>query len=144
MMMETFYIIKKLESEECIMSRQKFFICEHCQNLVGMINNANVPLTCCGEQMKELVPNTVEASEEKHIPAVTVSGDTVTVKIGSAEHPMTEEHHIEFIYVETKKGGQRKSLQVGEEPTAIFKLADDTALEVFAYCNIHGLWKVEV
>ncbi|MEG0155287.1 MAG: desulfoferrodoxin family protein [Lachnospiraceae bacterium] len=126
------------------MNSQKFFICEHCKNLVGMINNANVPLICCGEKMKELVPNTVEAAHEKHIPAVTISGDTVTVAIGSVAHPMTEEHHIEFIYVETKNGGQRKSLKVGEAAVATFKLVDDTALEVFAYCNLHGLWKVKV
>lgn len=126
------------------MNSQKFFRCKHCGNLIGLINNAGVPMMCCGEQMEELVPNTTEAATEKHIPVVTVNGDTVTVKVGSAAHPMTEEHHIEFIYLHTEKGGQRKCLTVGNEATATFKLVDDKALEVFEYCNLHGLWKAEL
>lgn len=126
------------------MCEQKFFRCKHCGNLVGLINNAGVPLICCGEPMQELVPNTVDAATEKHIPAVTMDGDTVTVKVGSVAHPMTEEHHIEFIYLQTEHGGQRKCLKVGTEAAARFQLADDTLLEVFAYCNLHGLWKVAV
>lgn len=123
------------------MCEQKFFRCKHCGNFVGLINNAGVPMICCGEEMEELVANAVEASTEKHIPVVTVEGDTVTVKIGSAAHPMTAEHHIAFIYLQTENGGQRKCLKVGAEPEATFKLNDDTLQEVFAYCNLHGLWK---
>ena len=126
------------------MCNQKFFKCKHCGNLVGLINNAGVPLVCCGENMEELVANSVEASTEKHIPAVTVAGDTVTVKIGSAPHPMVDEHHIEFIYLQTEKGGQRKCLKPGEEAIATFKVVDDTPLEVFAFCNIHGLWATKI
>lgn len=126
------------------MCDQKFLVCEVCGNMVGLIKDAGVPMTCCGEDMTELMPNTVDASTEKHIPEVTVSGDTVTVQIGSVEHPMTEEHHIEFIYLQSEHGGQRKCLNVGEKPVATFKLADESAIEVFAYCNIHGLWKVAV
>lgn len=126
------------------MCEQKFFRCKHCGNFVGLINNAGVPMICCGEPMEELIPNKVDASTEKHIPVITKNADSVTVVIGSVEHPMTEEHHIEFIYLQTAKGGQRKCLEIGGAPSAVFKLADDTALEAFAYCNLHGLWQAEV
>ena len=91
-----------------------------------------------------LIPNTEDAAHEKHVPAVTVEGDLVKVKIGSAEHPMLDAHYIEWIYVQTEKGGQRKSLKPGDAPEAVFALADDQAVAVYAYCNLHGLWKAEL
>jgi superoxide reductase len=126
------------------MNNQKFFRCKHCGNFIGLINNAGVPMVCCGEEMIELVPNTVEASQEKHIPFVTLEGNTMTVQIGSVLHPSTEEHYIDFIYVQTEHGGQRKSIKPGDNPIAVFKFVDDKPLEVFAYCNLHGLWSVKV
>lgn len=84
---------------------QKFFICKHCGNLVGMIHNAGVKIICCGEPMTELVPNTTDAAGEKHLPVVEVSGKQVTVSVGSVPHPMTEEHHIAWVYLQTAKGG---------------------------------------
>ncbi|HHW01090.1 MAG TPA: desulfoferrodoxin [Clostridiaceae bacterium] len=124
---------------------QKFFICKHCGNIVGLINNAKVPLVCCGEKMTELVPNTTDASVEKHLPVVKVDGNKVTVEVGSAPHPMTEEHYISWVYIETEKGGQRKVLEPGEKPYTEFILTDDDkVLNVFAYCNLHGLWKTSV
>ena len=122
----------------------KFFICEHCGNLLGLIENKGVPVTCCGDEMTELVPNTVEASAEKHLPAITVSGNTVEVQVGSVPHPMEEAHHIAFVYVETERGGQRKCLKVGEEPQLTFSFSDDRPMAAYAYCNLHGLWKTEV
>ena len=68
--------------------KAKFYICEHCGNLVTTIHNAGVPLVCCGEKMKELLPNTVEASGEKHLPVAELSGSTLTVTVGAVEHPM--------------------------------------------------------
>ena len=119
---------------------QKFFRCKHCGNFIGLINNAGVPMICCGEEMEELMPNTVEASTEKHIPDIMYDGDILNVTIGSVLHPSTEEHYIEFIYVQTEKGGQRKSLTICEPPVANFSFVDDKPVEVFAYCNLHGLW----
>lgn len=127
-----------------MMCEQKFFRCKHCGNLVGLINNAGVPMICCGEPMEELVPNTVEAATEKHIPEVSVRERLVHAKVGSVAHPMTEEHHIQFIYLQTENGGQRRCLKVGSEAVAMFAVLDDKPLEVFAYCNLHGLWKVTV
>ena len=118
----------------------KFYICKHCGNIIGMVNNAGVPIICCGEPMEELIPNSVDASHEKHVPVVTVDGDVITVDIGSAAHPMLPEHYIEWVYVLTENGGQRKALKPGQEPKAVFALKDDKALAVYAYCNLHGLW----
>lgn len=118
----------------------KFYICKHCGNIIGMVNNAGVPIVCCGEPMEELIPNSVDASQEKHVPVVTVDGDVITVDIGSAAHPMLPEHYIEWVYVLTENGGQRKALKPGQEPKAVFVLKDDKALAVYAYCNLHGLW----
>ena len=125
-------------------SSQKFFICKHCNNLVGFIVNKGVPLVCCGVEMSELIANTVEASAEKHLPDVTLSGNEMHVAIGSVPHPMEEAHHIKFIYVETANGGQRKSLTAGEEPKASFYFTDDKPVAVYEYCNLHGLWKTEL
>ena len=126
------------------MKQHKFYRCKHCKSMVGLINDGGGTLVCCGEDMEELVANSVEASGEKHIPAVTVNGNEVTVQIGSVLHPAQEEHHIEFIYLATKHGGQRKSIPVGEEPIAKFILENDAPDQVLAYCNLHGLWKADV
>ena len=117
----------------------KFFICQHCGNLIGFINNKGVPLVCCGEKMSELVPNTVEAGVEKHLPVATMNGDAMTVHVGSTPHPMDEAHHIAFVYVETEKGGQRKCLKVGDEPQLSFCFSGDKPVTVYAWCNLHGL-----
>ncbi|MCL1815969.1 MAG: desulfoferrodoxin [Clostridiales bacterium] len=124
--------------------KQKFFFCKHCGNMIGLINDKGVPLVCCGEQMSELVPNTMEASIEKHLPVVTVSGNGLSIQIGSVAHPMENEHHIAFVYVETERGGQRKCLKVGEEPRLSFSFADDKPIAAYAYCNLHGLWKTDI
>ena len=112
--------------------------------MVGVIDGKGSSLTCCKESMTELVANTVDASMEKHLPAVTVSGDSINVQIGSAPHPMENEHNIKFVYVETKRGGQRKALNVGENPTAVFNVAGDEPVAAYAYCNLHGLWKTDI
>ena len=122
----------------------KFYICEHCGNLIGMVHDAGVPMMCCGQKMTKLEAGVVEASHEKHIPVVSVDGDIVKVKIGSVEHPMVEEHSILWVYLHTDKGGQRKNLAVGEAPVAEFSLLDEKPVAVYAYCNLHGLWKTEI
>ena len=112
--------------------------------MIGLIEDKGVPMVCCGEEMAELVANTVEASLEKHLPDISLSGDSVNVKVGSVPHPMEEAHHISFVYVETERGGQRKCLKIGEEPQTSFVFSDDKPVAVFAYCNLHGMWKTEI
>ena len=109
-----------------------------------MINDAGVPMMCCGRKMTKLEPGTIEASVEKHLPVVTVEGSIVKVEIGSVAHPMTEEHSILWVYLQTNQGGQRKCLPVGGAPVVSFALADETPIAVYAYCNLHGLWKTDV
>ena len=126
------------------MKNTKFYICEHCGNIVEMVHDAGVKPVCCGQKMNELVPNTVEASGEKHIPAVTVREGVVEVNVGSVDHPMVEEHFIEWVQLITDKGTHRKYLNAGDAPNAIFQLGDEKAVAVYAYCNLHGLWKTEL
>ena len=122
----------------------RFYVCEHCGNIIGVIHNAGVPMMCCGQKMTLLEPGTVEASHEKHIPVVEKNGDIVKITIGSVAHPMLEEHHITWVYLQTNRGGQRKCLPIGGEPTVSFALCDETPVAVYAYCNLHGLWKTDI
>lgn len=126
------------------MCENRFYICRHCGNIIGLINDSGVPVVCCGEKIGQLVPNTVEASREKHLPVVTVNEDAVKVAVGSAPHPMIPEHSIQWIYFQTKNGGARKCLKPGDAPEVNFVLSGDKPVAVYAYCNLHGLWKTEL
>lgn len=126
------------------MKKQKFYLCRHCGNLITMVHDAGVPVVCCGEKMQELVPNTVEASGEKHLPVVHAEDGVVRVNVGAVDHPMAEEHHIEWVYLQTENGGQLKQLQPGAEPSVTFSVDGDKPIAVYAYCNLHGLWMTEV
>lgn len=122
----------------------RFRICRKCGNLVGMIHDSGVPLMCCGQPMDVLKANTSEGAGEKHLPVVQIEGDVLTVNVGSVDHPMTEEHLIQWIFVQTEHGGQRKGLNPSDAPHAEFCLKGDKAIAVYAYCNLHGLWMTEV
>ena len=126
------------------MKNSKFYICPHCKNLVEMVHDAGVKPFCCGQKMDELVPKTVDASGEKHIPAVTVSDGIVEVNVGSVDHPMVDVHWIEWVQLVTDRGSYRKQLNPGEAPNVKFLLGDEKPLAVYAYCNLHGLWKTEL
>ena len=123
----------------------KFYICETCKNIITKIVDSKVPVVCCGKPMKELIPGAVDGALEKHVPKVTIEGNTVKVQIGEVIHPMLPEHYIQFIALETKNGVQIKNLKAGDEPKAEFILADgDEAVAVYEYCNLHGLWVKEI
>ena len=126
------------------MKNTKFYVCPHCGNLVEMVNDAGVNPVCCGQKMKELVPNTVEASGEKRIPAVKVGDGVVEVNVGSVDHPMVDVHWIEWVALVTDKGRYRKFLNPGEAPDVKFLLGQEKPLAVCAYCNLHGLWKTDL
>lgn len=120
----------------------KFFVCEHCGNIVTFLHSTGVPVMCCGQKMTELVPGTVDAAAEKHVPVVEANGNVVTVKVGAVEHPMLPEHSIQWIVLETSQGSQIKYLKPGEKPMAQFTLAEgETVVSAYEYCNLHGLWK---
>ncbi len=119
-----------------------FYRCKHCGSLVEVVRDGGEALCCCGAQMERLVPGTTDGAAEKHVPVYETSAQTVTVQVGEAEHPMIEAHSIEWIALETRRGCQRRHLAPGEAPRAIFHLAEDDApTAVYAYCNLHGLWK---
>ena len=122
----------------------KILVCPVCGQIIEVVKDKNIPIVCCGKPMEELKANTVDASQEKHVPVFEISGDTVNVKVGSAAHPMEEDHFIEWIYLKTENGGQRKYLNPGDAPEASFNLGGEKAVAVYEYCNLHGLWMTEV
>ena len=126
------------------MKNSKFYVCPHCGNIVEMVNDSGVNPVCCGKPMMELVPNTVEASGEKHKPDVSVGEGVVNVNVGSINHPMEEVHWIEWVQLVTDQGSYRKWLNPGEAPNAKFLLGEEKPLAVYAYCNLHGLWKKDL
>lgn len=122
--------------------KEKYYICEQCENLISVIRSCGQTLSCCGHPMKELIPCSTDAAEEKHLPVYERDGNTVSVTVGSTEHPMEPEHSIEWIALHTKDGVQRKTLKPGEPPKACFALCEDDKIEaVYAYCNLHSLWE---
>lgn len=122
----------------------KFYKCQHCPNMIAYLEKAVCNAKCCGEEMLELVPNTSDGAGEKHVPVIERDGQTVTVKVGSVAHPMLEAHYIQWIALETAQGMQRKTLKPGDEPKAVFALAEgDEPVVAYEYCNLHGLWKAD-
>ena len=126
--------------------QNKFYKCDHCGNIITFAVSKGVPVMCCRQKMTEITPNTVDAAQEKHVPTYSVNGSNVVVKVGAVEHPMTSEHYISFISITTRAGQtQMKELTPNEKPMAVFELVSGDELEsVYAYCNLHGLWKAEV
>ena len=109
-----------------------------------MVKESGVPVVCCGQKMTKLVAGTTEASLEKHIPVYTVENNKVHVVVGSVEHPMVPEHYIEWVSIQTKFGNQRKALVPGQKPEVCFSICEGDEVEaVYAYCNLHSLWKAE-
>ena len=121
---------------------QNFYICEHCGNIISKVKDSGVPVMCCGQKMTEIIPGTTDASQEKHVPVYTVEGNLVTVTVGAVEHPMQPEHYIVWVSLQTKQGNQLKFLQPGEAPKVCFAICEGDEVEaVYAYCNLHSLWK---
>ena len=123
------------------MGKLQFFKCTHCGNVAVKLYDKGVPLVCCGEKMVLLEAGVTDAAQEKHVPVVEKDGDKVKVTVSSVEHPMLDEHYIQWVCLETKKGSQIKYLKPGEKPEAEFVLDNDEIVAVYEYCNLHGLWK---
>jgi len=123
--------------------KKTFYKCARCGNVVVKVEDKGTPISCCGAVMDKIEANTVDASAEKHVPAVSYNDGIVEVNVGSVDHPMEEEHYISFIYLATTCGGQRKVLKAGDAPFARFSLIDDEPVAVYEYCTLHGLWVYE-
>lgn len=122
----------------------KFFMCSTCGNVVVKAIDSGVDMSCCGKYMMELTPKTTEEGNEKHLPVIEcIDNHTFKVKIGAQPHPMDDAHHIVFIYVETNCGGHLKYVKKNGPAEVTFCLGDEKPKAVYAYCNVHGLWKTE-
>ena len=127
------------------MCNVRFFICKHCKNVITLIQDSEVPVSCCGENMSELIAGSTDAAQEKHVPVVEINGWEVTVSVGSVAHPMEEKHWIQWVWLQTQNGIQQKCLNAGDQPKAVFALArGDKPVAAYEYCNLHGLWKKDL
>ena len=123
----------------------RLLISEDKKSVIMLISGGGVELTCNGKPMSYLKANTTDAAQEKHVPQVTIDGKKITVKVGSVEHPMTEAHLIQWIYLQTKKGGQYVHLTASDKPEAEFIVADgDEPVAAYEFCNLHGLWRADI
>ena len=123
------------------MKKLKFYRCAVCGNIAIKLVDSGVPMFCCGQPMAEITANTTDAAQEKHVPVVTRNGENVEVKVGSVPHPMTEDHYIQFIVLETLNSYYVKELHSNEQPLALFKLdSSEKIVATYAYCNLHSLW----
>lgn len=121
----------------------EFFKCKHCGQIVKKVVDKGTTLICCGEEMERILPNTVDAAKEKHVPVLEVKGNIAKVEVGSVEHPMQDVHYIEWVILATNQGSYKYNLKPGEKPVAMFNLRDGEKVEhVYAYCNLHGLWAI--
>jgi len=126
-------------------SGMKFYRCPHCGNIVVKLTDGGPDVVCCGQPMELLKADSIDASLEKHVPVVEMEKGQVSVFVGHAEHPMTQEHHIEWIVLETDKGWDYRKLTPGNKPHAVFAVAEGESVRTaYAYCNLHGLWKKDI
>lgn len=125
-------------------NEMKFYRCNSCGNIVALVKNGGGPLDCCGKPMELLAANTVEASAEKHIPAITRDEKKIYVNVGSIDHPMAPEHFIEWVYFQSEGKGQIIYLEPGDKPNVHFGIGHRKPIAVYAYCNLHGLWKADL
>ena len=121
-------------------TRLQIYKCEVCGNIVEVLHEGVGELVCCGQPMKLLVANTVDAAKEKHVPVIEKTASGVTVKVGSVAHPMEEKHYIEWIEIITDGKAYRQFLKPGDAPEAVFEIKANK-IETREYCNLHGLWK---
>jgi superoxide reductase len=121
----------------------KFYQCLTCGRIIEIINDSNSKLLCCNQPMTELIPNSSSGATEKHIPVIERDGDKVIVKVSSVAHPMTKEHYIQWVQIQTESGEQRHSFDYNDIPEVTFHVKAENVITVFAYCNLHGLWQNE-
>ena len=119
----------------------KFYKCAHCGQIILKVKETAAPVVCCGQPMQQLLPNTTDAANEKHVPVVNQEGNVVKVVIGEVEHPMLDVHYIEWIILETNLGYNQAKLNPGQKPEATFVLTEgEEVVKACEYCNLHSLW----
>lgn len=126
------------------MKRSTFYKCDVCGNIAIKVVEGGGTMSCCGQPMRVIEPNSTDAAKEKHVPDVKVENGVLSAQVGSVVHPMEEDHYIEWIYVVTEQGVMARCLKPGEAPEATFDLQGQTPISVIEYCNKHGLWKADL
>lgn len=123
----------------------KFYKCNHCGSIALKVVDSGAPLICCGEPMVELVAGSQDAALEKHVPEVKVDGNSIHVNVGSVDHPMQDEHFIQFICLSKETGAEIHTLKPADAPATDFYIDNsEHPKSVFEYCNLHGLWKKDL
>lgn len=123
----------------------KFYYCKHCGKIIAIVKETTVPTICCGDEMSELIPGSSDGPIEKHVPVIRVNGSLVTVTVGEKMHPMTDDHYIEWILLETTRGLQKKFLKPGDIPKADFiMITGERVKAAYEYCNIHNLFRSQI
>jgi superoxide reductase len=125
------------------MSDVTFYRCNKCGNLVMVVKRGTGTPQCCGEPMEELVPGSVDAAGEKHVPVVANDGEHLTVRVGEVEHPMLDAHFIQWIALASERRVEIHYLKPGEKPATEFACEGVDDVTIYEYCNLHGLWKAE-
>ncbi|MBO7675684.1 MAG: desulfoferrodoxin [Atopobiaceae bacterium] len=125
------------------MAEVTFYRCEKCGNLVAVVQKGTCVPQCCGQPMTKLEAGSTDAATEKHVPAVTRANGVVSVQVGDVEHPMLDAHFIQWVALATTDRVEIHYLHPGDKPATEFACADDQAITVYEYCNLHGLWKAE-
>lgn len=120
---------------------KKIYKCAICGNIVEVVHEGPGELVCCGQPMSLMDENSVDAATEKHVPIIEKSDNGIIVKVGEVDHPMADEHYIEWIEVQNGPWSQKKFLKPGEKPAAEFYVPFNENLKARSYCNLHGLWK---
>lgn len=121
----------------------KIYVCRHCGNVIVKLEDSSVDVVCCGEKMELMKANTTDGVAEKHVPIFNKENNKYNVNIGEIDHPMLNEHYISWIILEEENGFQIKYLKPGEDPSALF-YTDNKVINIYEYCNLHGLWKLEI
>lgn len=120
--------------------KMQIYKCEICGNMIEMVHEGAGELVCCGQPMKLMAENTVDAAKEKHVPVIERTKEGILVKVGSVPHPMEDKHHIEWIEVIADGRSCRQFLRPQGKPEALFEIKAEK-IEAREYCNLHGLWK---
>jgi superoxide reductase len=124
-----------------MIEKKQVYKCDVCGNVVESLWNGTPDIVCCGKPMTKMVANTVDAAKEKHVPVIERKGDTVTVKVGSAAHPMEPKHYILFVELVSGDDVYRHDFKEGDTAAlATFKIDPTVPMSARAYCNLHGLW----
>ncbi len=122
----------------------RFFLCPLCGRVITVLNDSGSILSCCDTPMQELCANSGAGSFESHLPVVSFVEDGFEVRTGNIDHPMTEEHYIEWMCLVSEGSSRFFFLNPGDDPVHLFASDGQRPFAAYSYCSIHGLWMTEI